>query len=217
MRVEHLSDDVTLYLGDCREIVPTLGEVCAIVTDPPYGLGKRLNGGTWGGSFEWDANTVDELGAILKAGKELIVWGGNYYGLPASRCWLTWHKPDAPPSMADVELAWTNMDANSRLLRHTIAATREHDERTGHPTQKPLRVMTWALGFVAGKTILDPFMGSGTTGVAAVRLGRKFIGIEMNPDYFDIARARIAKAIDQPDLFAAANDALPPKQEALKL
>jgi site-specific DNA-methyltransferase (adenine-specific) len=120
--------------------------------------------------------------------------------LPPTRGWLSWYKPDAPPSLSHFELAWTSIDRTSRQISQSIAATNE--ERIGHPTQKPLRVMKWCLGFLPNaETILDPFMGSGTTGVAAVQMGRRFIGIEREPKYFDIACKRIEDAQRQGDFF----------------
>jgi DNA modification methylase len=102
--------------------------------------------------------------------------------------------------MADCELAWTNLDNNAKVFDWTIAAT--NAERIGHPTQKPLALMKWCLSFLPdAQTILDPFMGSGTTGVACIKMGRKFIGIELEEKYFDIACKRIEGAYQQPDMF----------------
>lgn len=212
-RVETIGE-CTLYLGDCLEILPTLGKVDAVVMDPPYGLGDRMQGGTWGAASKyadmraWDGKTPD-LTSILALPGEFVVWGGNYFPLPLSRCWLSWSKINAVPTMAAIELAWTNLDRPSKEWRGGVGV---HD--SGHPTQKPLSLMEWCLGFVpdAG-TILDPFMGSGTTGVACVNLGRKFIGIEIEPKYFDIACRRIEEAYKQPRLFAEPQ--AKPKQEAL--
>lgn len=191
-RIEVIGD-ATLYLGDCREICKTMGEVDAVVTDPPYGIYKK--GGKWGRKAEhrWDTEAPPEVGEIASLGRQAIIWGGNYFALPPSRGWLTWFKPDRVPSAADVELAWTSIDMNSRQIVHSISAT--NAERCGHPTQKPLRVMRWTLGFVPNaETIFDPFMGSGTTGVAALELGRKFVGIEIDATYFDMACRRIEDA-----------------------
>lgn len=212
MRVEHIGD-ATLYLGDCREILPTLGKVDAVVTDPPYGLAEKLQGGTWGkkysGGLDWDAVAPE---ASLFGSVPSIVWGGNYIGLPPSRCWLVWYKRDAVRTMADCELAWTNIDANAKVFDWTIAAT--NAERVGHPTQKPVELMKWCLGFVPNaRSVLDLFMGSGTTGVACAKAGRSFIGIEREPSYFDIACRRIEAAYKQPDLFI--QKPAPAKQEAL--
>jgi DNA modification methylase len=215
--------DATLYQGDYLEILPTLAtqtsvvelpQGFAILTDPPYGLGPKLQGGSWGKEFlgkhkDWDARPPPpEMFGSLPS----IVWGGNYIGLPASRCWLVWYKRDAVKTMADCELAWTNFDKNSRVFDWTIAAT--NAERVKHPTQKPVALMEWCLGFLpVAHTILDPFMGSGTTGVACAKTGRKFIGIELEPKYFDIACERIQKAYDQPDLFIEQ----PKKSEQLRM
>ena len=181
-----------LWHGDCREVLPLLPACDLILTDPPYGLGAKLQGGTWGENNAWDQSPAPAwlFGLLLEKGKSLIVWGGNYYQLPPSRGWLSWLKPDAPPSMANFELAWTSMDMNAKQLKHSIAAT--NAERVGHPTQKPVRVMEWCMGFAPGAvTVTDPFMGSGTTGVACVRMGKQFVGIERERKYFDIACERI--------------------------
>jgi site-specific DNA-methyltransferase (adenine-specific) len=202
-RVEHIGD-ATLYLGDCREILPTLGTVDAVVTDPPYGIGFAAQPTKWQrragqAPEQWDDSVADGVLALPTIAP-CIIWGGNYYALPPSRGWLTWFKPDAPPSMGNVELAWTSLDRTVRQISHSIGAT--NGERVGHPTQKPLRVMQWSLGFIPdAQTILDPFMGSGTTGVACANLGREFIGVEIEEKYFDIACRRIADAYSRPRLF----------------
>jgi len=190
--------NATLYCGDCLEILPALS-ADALVTDPPYGLGKKLQGGTWGKKYngeyqDWDAQAAD--GNLFTRFTRAIVWGGNYMTLPPSRCWLVWYKRDAVRTMADCELAWTNFDANARVFDWTIAAT--NAERVGHPTQKPVALMKWCINMVAESiTVLDPFMGSGTTGVAAVDMQKQFIGIEIDRRYFDIACKRIEQAQQQ--------------------
>jgi len=191
--------DATLYQGDCMDILPTLPKVDAVITDPPYGIFDC--GGKWGrkAELQWDKQAPD-ISRLLDAGKDIVIWGGNYFPLPPSRGWLVWYKRDSVPSAADVELAWTNRDMNARLIDQTIAAT--NAERCGHPTQKPLAVMRWTLSFFPdAQTILDPFAGSGTTGVAAVQMGRKFTGIEREPKYFAIACKRIKQAYAQGQLF----------------
>lgn len=220
-REENLGDGVRLILGDCREILPTLGKVDAVVMDPPYGINfanqptryQRLNAIT---KSSWDSFAPQELVELaVSIASQSIVWGGNYFRLPTSRGWLVWTKTGNAPSMADLEMAWTSMDMNSRRFEKSVAsASREKDlQNAAHPTQKPLELMKWSIGFVPdAKTILDPFMGSGTTGVAAVKLGRKFIGIEIEPKYFDIACRRIQAALDAPDMFVERPAA--PKQEA---
>lgn len=228
--------DCTLYLGDCMEVMAGLGRVDAVVTDPPYGIGAdksmHKNSGTQYGNAaaakrvyadtDWDSSPIDAatVAAILSAGEDCIIFGGNYFDLPPSRCWLVWDKKNGTNAFADCELAWTNLDKPVRKIEHMwngmIRAGGE--ERNDHPTQKPLRVMEWCLTHIpAAKNILDPFMGSGTTGVACVKAGRSFIGIEREPSYFDIACRRIEKAYAQGDMFLAApaNDNKPVVQDSL--
>jgi site-specific DNA-methyltransferase (adenine-specific) len=204
MRVERIGDAV-LLLGDCLDILPHLGPVDAVVTDPPYGIDFAAQPTKWqrrAGKTpaSWDGDTVEGLPSLLVLGRIQVVWGGNYYDLPPSRGWLSWFKPDAPPTMASIELAWTNQDRNSRQISCSIGAT--NAERVGHPTQKPVAVMVWTLQQMGvPNTVLDPFMGSGTTLVACAKLGRQGIGIEIDEGYFDIACERIRKAYAQPDMF----------------
>lgn len=206
----------TLYCGDCMDALPLIGMVDAVITDPPYGIGfsaqptkaQRANGMQ---PESWDDVAVQGIDLLRATGEIQIIWGGNYYALPPTRGWLSWFKPDAPPSMANFELAWTNQDRNARQLSVSISAT--NAERVGHPTQKPLALMRWTID-QAGPTdkvrsIADFYMGSGTTGVAAIQLGRKFIGIERDERYFDIACKRIEQAVAQGQLFVTA----PMKQE----
>jgi site-specific DNA-methyltransferase (adenine-specific)/modification methylase len=149
----------------------------------------------------WDNAPVDRLADLIELGRVRCVWGGNYYVLPPSRGWLSWFKPDAPPSMGSVEFAWTNLDRNARQIAHSISAT--NGERLGHPTQKPLPVMLWTLAQIGRPaSVLDPFMGSGTTGVAALAAGGEFIGVEIEPRYFEMACERIENAQRQERLFA---------------
>jgi site-specific DNA-methyltransferase (adenine-specific)/modification methylase len=209
---EEIIGNARLILGDCREILPTLGKVDAVVTDPPYGIGfasqptryQRANGMR---AETWD-DRVTELSFLLEAfpTADFVVWGGNYFLLPQSRGWLAWSKIGNAPSMADLELAWTSMDMNSRSFEKTVkSASMEKDlQKSAHPTQKPVALMEWSLGFCRLGTALDPFMGSGTTGVACVKLGRKFIGIEIDEKYFDISCRRIESATRQPDMFIEA-------------
>ena len=217
-RIETIGD-ATLYLGDCMDILPTLDKVDAVITDPPYGLNiaaqpfqnQRRNGAE---KKDWDESTPSKLllDEIIQKGEKAILWGGNYFHLPPSRCWLVWHKPDGLPSFSRVELAWTNMDKLAVYFQWTIAAT--NPERVGHPTQKPLALMKWCIEQAGNpETILDPFMGSGTTGVAAIQMGRKFIGIEKDEKYFDLACKRIEQAVSQPRLF----EDVRPKQEQTSL
>jgi len=213
--------NATLYLGDCRDILPTLGKVDAVVTDPPYGIGAdsamaKVGGTKYGNAAapkrhydatDWDVRPIDEalMNAALAAGRYAVVFGGNYYPMPPARCWLVWDKENGGNAFADAELAWTNLDKPVRLLRHMWNGMlrKGQEERSDHPTQKPIGVMKWCISHLPepSRTILDPFMGSGTTGVAAVQMGRDFIGIEREPKYFDIACKRIEDAQRQSDLF----------------
>jgi DNA modification methylase len=187
---------ITIYHGDCREITRDLVKIEAIVTDPPYGLADRWTGGTWGAdpmyadAREWDRAPVLGLEALVSRATQAIVWGGNYYALPPSRCWLSWEKSSRMPTMADFEIAWTNLDRPSKSFRED----RNPDGKRWHPTQKPLSLMLWCLGFVAGD-VLDPFMGSGTTLRAAKDLGRRAIGIEIEERYCEIAASRLAQEV----------------------
>ncbi|WP_397586785.1 DNA-methyltransferase [Sphingobium fuliginis] len=197
-----------LYLGDCRDILPTLPKVDAVVTDPPYGIGaaKGKAHSSIRDNSEWEQQNWDDarpdnrtFHMILARAAKAAIWGGNYFAdlLPASSGWLVWRKPEAETgfSLADVELCWTTEDFASRCRTY---ARRDGND---HPTQKPVSIMLWTLGFIEGQTILDPFMGSGSTGVAAVQMGRQFIGIEREPKYFDIACRRIEDAQRQGDMF----------------
>jgi site-specific DNA-methyltransferase (adenine-specific)/modification methylase len=194
----------TLYLGDCRDVLPTLASVDAVVTDPPYGIG--MDGGKIGkaeyAKADWDSEAAD-IGPVLAMAVPSIIWGGNYFGLPAESRWLVWDKRNDPTTFADCELAWTNLGGAVRQFRWLWSGPyQQQREERWHPTQKPLAVMKWCLNFVPdATTILDPFMGSGTTGVAAVQMGRDFIGIEREPAYFDIACRRIEDAQRQGSLF----------------
>ena len=152
---------------------------------------------------------------IRECSKEQIIWGGNYFAshVANSQGWLVWDKLNGEGfSLADVELAYTSLDVASRIFRLSRTAT--FAERKNHPTQKPIELMKWCLGFLPkAKTICDPFMGSGTTGVACAKIGKQFIGIEREPNYFDIACRRIQAALDAPDMFVEAPK--PAKQEAM--
>jgi DNA modification methylase len=198
----------TLLLGDCRDILPTLPKVDACVTDPPYGIGEdggRFRDRKGGGhrvlpKMGWDkeAPAADVFSMLLGCSDEQIIWGGNYFTdkLPPSKGWLYWQKLMGG-DFSDGELAWTSRD---RALREFTKCPKAPGSE--HPTQKPVELMKWCLEFLpTARTILDPFMGSGTTGVACVKLGRRFIGVEIEERYFDIACRRIYDAYRQPDLF----------------
>lgn len=218
-RIEHLAEGVTLYLGDCREVLPTLGKVDAVVTDPPYGIDFTQR--TTGLKIIGDDQPFDPAPFLMIA-DECLFWGADNFAtrLPVGR-WLIWVKRAvemaAPKSYGDGELAWLSKPGCIKAIRHIsdgcIREGAEHGIVRLHPSQKPMAVMEWCLGFIDGSRICDPFMGSGTTGVAAVKLGRKFIGIEIEPKYFDIACRRIQGALDCPDMFI--EKPKPAKQEAM--
>lgn len=197
--------DCVLYHGDCLEVMPALGRVDAVVTDPPYGIGitksNRLAVSRGMGGKSWDDQVPDLRGM---PDVPSIIWGGNYFDLPPSRGFLIWDKNNAGRDFADVEFAWTNIDM---VARRMIFRPMLMDGGKVHPTQKPVAIMQWCLGFLPdAEIILDPFMGSGTTLVACAKLGRKGIGIELDPEYFEIACQRVEEAYRQPDLFVAPPD-----------
>jgi len=203
MRIETI-DNATLYLGDCREVLPTLPKVDAVITDPPYGIGankQTLGKGKkeFDRGGDWDESAPDL--SICMMAPLLCFWGGNYFAsqLPVTNDWLIWHKVNDGRSFSECEMAWTNFGRQIRHLSHHWAG-----EEKEHPTQKPLPVMLWCIGQAgdAAQVIADPYMGSGTTGVACVILGRHFIGVEREPKYFDIACRRIEDAQRQGRLIA---------------
>jgi len=221
--------NATLYLGDCRDILPTLGKVDAVVTDPPYGIGeaagKNKSRGNLAtakdyGNDTWDNHPPSKelMSLVLNTAKLHVIFGGNYFELPPTSCWLVWDKINGENDFADCELAWTNLPKAVRRIRYLWnGMLRANGELRGdHPTQKPIGVMKWCIEQLPKdtQTILDPFMGSGTTGVACVKLGRKFIGIELEPKYYEIAKKRILDALARPDLFVEA-PAPKAKQETL--
>lgn len=227
MRVEQIRD-CTLYHADCLEVIRGIEADC-VVTDPPYGSGlsvdyadrfKNKTSGWWKKSKrETQArhkeiigdNEIFDPSHILELNVPCIMWGGNWYAsrLPDSGGWLVWDKRggkrdmvNADWPMGEGEIAWANIGKGVRIFRHTwfgLIRDSEHGEHY-HPTQKPVALMDWCIKKTKG-AILDPYMGSGTTGVAAVKLGRKFIGVEIDEDYFNIACRRIEETYEQPNLF----------------
>ena len=216
LRIEKIGN-ATLYLGDCREILPTLPKVDLVLTDPPYGIADVWKGGAsngWGRASSdtelrnsWDDKppTKEFFEELSDSADLQVIWGGNYFELPPSRGWLIWNKPERNFTLADAELAWTNFDHVIRVFDY-----KRSDQHREHPTQKPVALMEWSIE-QAGKrvwkkksaeTVADPFMGSGTTGVACANMGKTFYGIEREPKYFDIACRRIEQAYAQQRLFA---------------
>jgi len=239
-RIEQLSEGVTLYLGDCREILPTLGKVDAVVTDPPYGdvthKGARSMKSLDKSTIDFTAITSADLADLSRrfcalAERWVIMtceWqhAANLEaaGVPLVRLGV-WIKPNGAPQFTG-DRPGTGWEAIAILHREGKkrwnggghhAVWNCPIEQGEHPTQKPLRLISqWLELFTdSGETVLDPFMGSGTTGVAAVSLNRKFIGIEIEPKYFDIACKRIAKELAQPRMFDAEPVRDKPKQETM--
>ena len=194
----------TLYLGDCADILPTLNKVDAVVTDPPYGISaNKQTLGKGKKDFhrgdDWD-NKVPTVTGLLELAEYVCIWGGNYFAdqLPITNDWLIWHKLNDGRSFSECEMAWINFGKQTRHLSHHWSG-----EEKLHPTMKPLSVMEWCISYLPTdfQIILDPYMGSGTTGIATVKIGKKFIGIEREKKYFDIACERIENAQRQESLF----------------
>lgn len=213
-RIEHIGE-ATLYLGDCREILPTLGKVDAVVTDPPYGVGLEY-------ASHDDTELVEWLSLARSVAPVVAFSPGvaNFTQFPKPDWTLAWWKPN---SMGRVCVGFNTWEpvlvygkaSGKKTHDSFVVAVAPQSDTGDHPCPKPLGWAERVIERVAGdgSTILDPFMGSGTTGVAALKLGRKFIGIEIEPRYFDIACKRIAEAWKQPRLFAEPA----PKAEQLSL
>lgn len=221
-RIEYIGDAV-LIEGDCLEILPALGRVDAVVTDPPYGIGWKPR------VTHQDQAWVDEINfdiaSIVACADAATVWGAEYLApdLPRSNAWLTWVKrpvgngvnfSNDHRSYATTEIAWSTIGKSAFFVHVWDGGMRAGDDQNRtfcHPSQKPLELMRWCIERHGPKarTILDPFMGSGTTGVAALQLGRRFIGIELDPGYFDIACKRVREAWKQPRLFDEPKPAKP--------
>lgn len=235
-RVETIGN-ATLYLGDCRDILPTLGKVDAVVTDPPYGQDYKVNtfhkGGTRdnavvqrnGSTLMVRPNVHAEIDGdkepfdprpLIGLAPAVLIWGSHKFGhlLPKGRA-LVWDKVPTGKvrSQGDGETAWTNVnpDAPLRIFRLLwdglcVGTGARHEVTAGqkrlHPMQKPEKLMRWCIEQVGnpGK-ILDPYMGSGSTGIAALQMGKAFVGIESVPAFFDIACKRIEDAQRQGNLF----------------
>jgi DNA modification methylase len=202
--------NATLYLGDCLTILPTVS-ADAVVTDPPYGINwkPRVNHQ----DQPWIDNVTFDPRPFLTVGRRQLFWGAQYFAdkLPPSEAWATWVKRPIDfdfskdsRTYATTEMAWTNW-GKPRFICHIWDGGKRAgvpENRTFcHPSQKPVEVMEWSLPPDCD-VILDPYMGSGTTGIACAKLGRKFIGIELEPEYFEIACKRLENAQRQERLFA---------------
>jgi DNA modification methylase len=208
-RIERIGA-ATLYLGDCLEILPTLPKVDAVITDPPYGINaartrnSQKDGWVDYGVDGWDKDRPGrQVFDLMRSAAPLqIIWGGNYFTdyLPPTMQWLAWDKGQDGFSLADFELAWSSQNKAARRIHYARALAMKDGKE--HPTQKPVAVMRWCLEHAGRPTMtLDPFMGSGTTGVACTQMGLGFIGVEREPKYFDIACRRIEETQKQAALF----------------
>ena len=208
--------DATLLLGDCMDILPSLGKVDAVITDPPFGVGNfvqttgalRGRGAEMGKAVDWNESAPPpEFFSLLKSmSKHRIIWGANFFNCFEDRGGaIIWDKAQPMPNFSKADIAscthfqkteivripWTNFDV-ARVAQ------------TDHPCERPVELYDWCIRYLPGHilSILDPFLGSGSCGVAAIRAGRKFIGIEREERYFDIAVKRIEQAVAQGQLFA---------------
>lgn len=220
------SGDVTLYLGDCLDILPSLARIDAVVTDPPYGMlldtdNSRFSGGhvrsmARGGNGIGTGDAKPIIGDDCPFDPTpwldypiVVLFGYNYFArcLPVGTV-LVWIKrldPAFGSFLSDAELVWMK-GGHGVYCRRDLSMNSETLTRS-HPTQKPVSLIEWCMNkarVAVGATVLDPFMGSGTMGVACVKLGRKFIGIEIEPKYFKIAKQRISEAQAQLPLFKVA-------------
>jgi len=221
-----------LWHGDCREVLPMLPRVDAVITDPPYGIlnlagegstpavrksPRQMGSGTLKNrilntsAVEWDVAPESSVFDALRANSKLqIFWGGNYFALPPARGVLVWDKDQPWENFSQVEIAWTNLNRPAAIFRES--ATRGTPDKV-HPTQKPISLMRWCVAMVDAPTVLDPFMGSGTTGVACAQLGKAFTGIERERKYFDIACERISRAQAQGSLIPLDSTPVAKQQE----
>jgi len=224
--IKHIGE-ATLYLGNCLEILPTLEGIDAIVTDPPYGGNFDMDSTRFsGGSQEAQArrgkgkfsspiinDNIPFDPSPFLGYKEILLFGYQFFAnkLPPGTIfvWLKRYDEAFQSFLSDAELIWLNR-GQGVYCRRDLSMTAEAKHRV-HPTQKPVSLMEWCLKYIKGNTICDPFMGSGTTGIAALNLGRKFIGIEIEETYFDIACKRLEEAYRQPSLFEI------PKAEQMEL
>lgn len=203
---------ITIYNANCADVLPSLGRFDLALTDPPYGIGetsdKQASRGKLAnvrdyGTHDWDLRPPSPvlIRSIIDAAKHTILWGGNYFDVPPSSCWLVWDKDNSGSDFADCELAWTSLSRAVRKFRwrwNGMLQERRgrHHEARVHPTQKPLALMRWCLGLCpAAQTVLDPFMGSGTTLVAAQLEGRSAVGIDMCEQYCEAAAKRLEQQV----------------------
>ncbi len=215
MKPYYEESGITIYHGDCRQVLPQLGRFDLLLTDPPYGIGEARNkrGGAQHGaavapSRDYGVAMWDDavpaawvFGLMRSVSTSQIIFGGNYFPLPPSKCWLVWDKENSNNGYADCELAWTNLNKAVRRINWRwmgmLQENMDRKEERVHPTQKPLGVMKWAISQAPDdvKTILDPYCGSGTTLVAAKDLGLTATGIELEEKYCEIAANRLRQSV----------------------
>jgi DNA modification methylase len=192
---------ITIYCADCREVLPHLPKVDLVLTDPPYGIlsdsgsaATRRSGNRDDGKMPWDCRPdVAVLDCIVSVAPVQMIWGGIHLLLPPTFGYLVWDKQIDGLNFGEAEICWSNLRFAPRIFRYRAVCV---DGGKVHPTQKPLSLMRWCLGFAPNaQTILDPFMGSGTTLVAAKQLGRRAIGIEIERKYCDIAIERLRQEV----------------------
>jgi site-specific DNA-methyltransferase (adenine-specific) len=211
-RVEIIGD-ATLILGNSVDLLDRLDRSWSVVGDPPYGIsyqhGARRGGrlmGTDGKGIVGDDVPFDP--APWLEFRETLLWGAEHFKtrLPVGGRWLVWNKrrPGVVRDQGCAENAWCSVPGVVRLFSHPWDGAdlgSERGEARTHSNQKPVDLMRWCLGFMSGEVILDPYMGSGTTGVACVTTGRRFVGVEIDPTHFETACRRIEAAYRQPRLF----------------
>ncbi len=229
-RIETIGN-ATLYLGDCADILPGLDRKSAVVSDPPYGI-NVANPDSRKVPFKTRSNLTKASDNYIVMNddkpfdprpllefKSCVLWGANNYAnlLSPSRQWLVWDKRNGATSdnQSDCEIAWSNFNGPARLFSHKwrgMIKDSEQGQRRVHPTQKPVALMEWTIkqSFAKG-LIVDPYMGSGTTGIAAINLGRAFVGVEIDRVHFDTACRRIEDAQRQGEMFLAAADTVNPQ------
>ena len=184
---------ITIYHCDCRQILPQLGRFDLLLTDPPYGIRADTGTGKYGRlrgyTDSWDSAPAD-IEHIVLLDIPSVIWGANYFPLPPSRCFLVWDKAEGfkGRDFAECELAWCSKDSNAKTFRYDPLANGDyHNGNKQHPTQKPVALMKWCLSlFPDAKTVLDPFLGSGTTLVAAKAMG--LAGVSASSRKRNIAR-----------------------------
>lgn len=215
MRVEQIGD-ATLYCGDCIKILPTLGRVDAVVTDPPFGVGNFVQttgrlmgrGANVGKAVKWNetAPSPEFFEMLQGMSTHRIIWGANFFNCFEDRGGaIVWDKCQSMPNFSKADVASCTHFQKTEIVRIPWTNfTVTHKAETDHPCERPVELYRWCIEYIPGrpKTILDPFLGSGSCAIAAIQLGRKFIGIELDPGYFDIACRRIEEAWKQPRLFS---------------